>query len=295
MSIQVIGHRGARGLLPESSISGFAKALELGVDMIELDVGITRDEILVVHHDRTLNPDITRDPTGRWLDHESIAICDLTYEELTRYDIGKIKPGTDYERQFPHQQSRDGSRIPTLEDVVTLVRANRQPIIFCIEAKYLPMQPESTHPLEKFTQILVDEIVRLNLASTSIIHSFDWQITHAIRDGVPGLRAWHLTSRLPSFDTLHDSLNGIFTFGLQLSDFHGSIPEMIAAADGEVWNSDYQSLNANSIQEAQRLGLKTYAWTVNYEDDFQELYDAGIDGIITDYPDRLLKFLEKRT
>ena len=290
--MKVIGHRGARGLLPESSLPGFAKAIDLKVDMIELDVGITKDETVVVHHDFTLNPEFTRDGTGNWIETNTIRICDLAYEELLQYDIGMIKPGSDYQNQFPHQKSRTECSIPTLEEVVSLVDATGQNIIFCIEAKYLPKNPLPTHPLDKFSEVLADEIIRLDIATTSIIQSFDWQIAQAIQKLVPRLDAWHLTSQMPSYNTLDESLDGRLTQGMRLPDFGGSVPKMVAAAGGDVWSCDVQTLTAELIDEAHELGLKVYCWTVNSETDFQRLYAAGIDGIITDYPDRLINFLE---
>lgn len=292
MSVQVIGHRGARGLLPESSLPGFAKAIDLKVDMIELDIGITRDEKVVVHHDFTLNPEITRDCNGNWIESNSINICDLTYEELFQYDIGMIKPGSDYRNQFPHQNSHNGCRIPTLEEVVSLVSASGQDIIFCIEAKYLPKEPLPTHPLEIFSEVLANEIIRLDIATTSIIQSFDWQIAQVIQKLVPRLDPWHLTSQMPSYNTLDESLYGKLTQGMRLSDFDGSVPKMVVAAGGEVWSCDVQTLTAELVDEAHELGLKVYCWTANSETDFQMLYAAGVDGIVTDYPDRLINFLE---
>ena len=292
MSVQVIGHRGARGLLPESSLPGFAKAIDLKVDMIELDIGITRDESVVVHHDFTLNPEITRDCTGNWIDNNSIRICDLSYEELLQFDIGMIKLGSDYRNQFPHQASRNGCRIPTLEEVVSLVNASGQTVILCIEAKYLPKEPLQTHSLEKFSEVLANEIIRLEIATTSIIQSFDWQIAQVIQKLVPHLDAWHLTSQMPSYNTLDESLDGKLTQGMRLSDFGGSVPKMVAAAGGKVWSCDFQTLTAELIDEAHELGLKVNSWTANTETEFKSLYAAGIDGIITDYPDRLISFLE---
>ena len=134
--------------------------------------------------------------------------------------------------------------------------------------------------------------MRLDIATTSIIQSFDWQIVQAIQNLVPRLDAWHLTSQMPSYNTLDESLDGILTQGMRLSDFGGSVPKMVAAAGGDVWSCDVQTLTAELVDEAHELGLKVNCWTVNSDTGFQRLYAAGIDGIITDYPDRLINFLE---
>ena len=99
-ALDLQGHRGARGLLPENTLPSFQRALELGVTTLELDIAITKDGVLVIHHDPTLNPDITRDASGRFLEQRGPAINSLTWAQLQTYDVGRIKPGTDYARQF---------------------------------------------------------------------------------------------------------------------------------------------------------------------------------------------------
>ena len=95
------GHRGTRGLAPENTIAAFARALEIGVTTLEFDVGLTRDGVVVVSHDRRLNPDHTRDAEGKFLDREGPAIRSLTFAELRQFDVGRLKPGTRYASNFP--------------------------------------------------------------------------------------------------------------------------------------------------------------------------------------------------
>ena len=116
------GHRGARGLAPENTLPAFRKALEIGVDTIECDMAITKDDVVVIHHDLRLNPDTTRGPDGQWLDKPGPNISDLTFDELQKYDVGRIKPGTKYAQDFPDQQPADGTRIPRLSDLFDLVK-----------------------------------------------------------------------------------------------------------------------------------------------------------------------------
>ncbi|HYD57244.1 MAG TPA: glycerophosphodiester phosphodiesterase family protein, partial [Burkholderiales bacterium] len=125
-TIDLQGHRGARGLLPENTLAGFQRALELGVTTLELDIAITKDGVLVIHHDPTLNPDITRDASGRFLEARGPAIHSLTWEELQKYDVGRLKPGTPYARNYPDQQPVDGARIPRLADLFEKVQGNRK-------------------------------------------------------------------------------------------------------------------------------------------------------------------------
>ena len=97
------GHRGARGLLPENTLPAFERALDLGVTTLELDIAITSDGVLVIHHDPTLNPAITRDASGQFLEKRGPAIHSLTWAQLQAYDVGRLKPGSDYARPYPDQ------------------------------------------------------------------------------------------------------------------------------------------------------------------------------------------------
>ena len=115
VAFELQGHRGARGLMPENTLPGFATALSIGVTALELDVGLTLDGIVVVSHDRQLNPSIVRTSDGGWLTSPGPALRDLTLAQLRRYDVGRILPDTKHHRAFPEQAHIDGARIPTLE------------------------------------------------------------------------------------------------------------------------------------------------------------------------------------
>ena len=168
------GHRGARGLAPENTLPAFAKALSIGVTTLELDAGITEDGVVVVCHDRRLNPDIARGPDGRWLSGRTRTIRELTFQELQRYDVGRIRPGSDYSKRFQDQRRMDGVRIPRLADVFALVRhARNDAVRFNIETKISPLAPEDTVGPEEFARALI-EVVRANgMASRTIVQSFD--------------------------------------------------------------------------------------------------------------------------
>jgi len=103
------GHRGARGLMPENTLASFATALSIGVNTIELDVGATRDGVIVVTHNPRLEPVSTRNENGEWLSGTGPAIRTLTLNELQKYDVGRLKPATQYQRRFPDQVAVDGS------------------------------------------------------------------------------------------------------------------------------------------------------------------------------------------
>src|SRR5262249_51971650 len=116
------GHRGARGLAPENTLAAFETALAIGVTTLELDLAMTRDDVLVVSHDRRLNPDHPRAPDGNFLEAEAPPIRSLTFAELQRYDVGRLKPGTSYAKSLPEQRALDGTRIPALTELFDLVK-----------------------------------------------------------------------------------------------------------------------------------------------------------------------------
>ena len=140
------GHRGARGLAPENTLPAFATALSIGVTTLELDVGVTRDDVIVVSHDPYLNPDLAR-LGGAWIPARGPTIRSLEFAELQRYDVGRINPDSRYSKTQPQQQPVDGTRIPRLADVFALTRrAGNHDIRFNIETKISPLSPVDTLP-----------------------------------------------------------------------------------------------------------------------------------------------------
>ena len=139
------GHRGARGLFPENTIPGFEGALALGVTTLEMDVGLTRDGVLVVHHDTRLNPEHTRGPGGAWIEPPVPALHELTFAELAAFDVGTIRPGTRLEAKFPNQKGLTGVGIPALADVLARAEAlSCGTVRYNIEAKTSPEEPNDT-------------------------------------------------------------------------------------------------------------------------------------------------------
>src|ERR1043165_7435223 len=109
-ALYVQGHRGARGHAPENPLPGFARALELGVSTFELDVGVSREGVVVIHHAPRLSPEVPRGPDGPGVAAPAPLIRELDFDELQRYDAGRIQPGSEYARRFPRQQPVDGAR-----------------------------------------------------------------------------------------------------------------------------------------------------------------------------------------
>lgn len=284
-------HRGGRGLAPENTLAAFERALEIGVTTLELDVGITADGVVVVAHDPSLNPYLARDARGEWLAAKGPSLRSLTLAQVKTYDVGRIKPGTPYASQFASQQPRDGTRIPTLAEVFALVKERGATgVRFNIETKLSPLAPEETANPEVFANSLVNAVREAGLAGRVTVQSFDWrtlQIVQGLDNTIPTA---YLTIQTANTDNVN---HGAWTAGMKLAD-HGSIPKMVKAAGGAIWSPNGGALKAEDVKEAQALGLKVLPWTINSEADMERLIGWGVDGIITDYPDRLREVMHKR-
>jgi glycerophosphoryl diester phosphodiesterase len=287
--LDIQAHRGARGLLPENTLPAFARALSIGVTTLELDCAITRDGVVVVSHDSTLNPEITRGPDGQWITRDDLPIAQFTFGELQRFDVGCIDPACDYAKRFPHQQPIDGTRMPRLADVFALARkAGNDSVRFNIETKISPLHPERTVAPDVFARALIKEIESNALQARSVVQSFDWRTLVVVQHEAPQIQTSYLSAQQPFTDNIlaHENMSP-WTAGLHVSQFGGSVPRMVHAAEGAIWSPCSNDIDAASVQEAHALGLKVVVWTVNTEADMQRMLALDVDGIISDYPDVL--------
>jgi glycerophosphoryl diester phosphodiesterase len=288
-SLDLQAHRGGRGLMPENTLPAFAHALALGVTTLELDCAISRDGVLVVSHDAVLNPDITRGPDGTWLAQAGPPIWHLTYDQLQRYDVGRIKPGSAYAARFPGQQAVDSARVPRLDEVFELVRrAGNEAVRFNIETKISPLEPGRTPAPEAFARKLIEAVRAAQLQQRVTVQSFDWRTLQIVQQQAPDIATVYLTAQQNFMDNiLAGEAESPWTAGLRVRHFDGSIPRMIKAAGGAVWSPYYGEVTRENVQQAQALGLRVVVWTVNTEADMRRMIDFGVDGVISDYPDRL--------
>jgi len=290
------GHRGARGLWPENTLVGFARAIELGVSALELDCAVTRDGVVVVTHDPELNPDCTRDARGRFLLEPGPAINTLTYEQLESYDVGRLRPGSAYAARFPQQRPVDGERIPRLTEVLTLVRTRgRGRVRVAIEVKTFPEQPHLTAPPEAFARSLQHAIELTATAALASVLAFDWRVLRAMQHLMPQIAITALTEQQPGEDTvrLGSPRPSPWLGGLDPADFGGSIARLVKASGAGTWGPDYLDLDAVRVEQAHALGLRVVPWTVNEPAAMERLLGFGVDGMISDRPDLLRALLEK--
>jgi glycerophosphoryl diester phosphodiesterase len=291
------GHRGARGLAPENTLVAFARALGLGVTTLEMDLAVTRDGVVVVSHDPALNPDITRGPDGRWLESPTPRILELTHADLRRYDVGRLRPGSPYATQYPDQVPADGTRIPTLREVYDLARrAGNDEVRFNVETKIDPGRPELTPPPAVFVKAVLDVVRSAKGTDRTMVQSFDWRTLRLVQEAAPGIETVCLTTEELGGGQLERGKPGASAWlgGLDADEHGGSAPRLAAAAKCRVWSPRFRDLSAESLAEAHRLGLRVVPWTANETADMKALIELGVDGIISDRPDRLREVMRRK-
>jgi glycerophosphoryl diester phosphodiesterase len=294
------GHRGARGLLPENTLPAFETALKIGVDVIELDAGITKDGVIVIAHDPCLNVDLARDKSGAYIQSSTKfgpCITDMTLAELQEFDVGRIRAGSDYAKRFPNQQPIDGTRMPTLSALFAMVREqNNDRVRFNIETKLSPFERTQTLSPEAFVDALLGAIAKEKMLDRVTIESFDWRTLKIVQRDYPRVPTVYLSAQQKFFDNIRvdDRAGSAWTAGLNAHDFDGSVAKMVKAAGGKIWSPYFGDVDEAKIKSAQALGLKVVVWTVNEAKDISRMLDFGVDGIISDYPDRAAEMMRKR-
>jgi glycerophosphoryl diester phosphodiesterase len=292
LALDLQGHRGTRGNAPENTLPAFERALEIGVTTLELDIGVTADGVVVISHDPYLNPAFTRDAAGQWLQGtRGPLLKSLTLAQLQAYDVGRINPDSAYAKTFNLQQPRDGTRIPTLAALFDRVKALQADAVrFNIETKVNPLRPEDTVAPDVMTRALLKVVRDAGMMQRVSIQSFDWRTLRLVQQLEPSIPTLYLTVQTANNDNLQ---TGEWTAGLKFAD-HGSAPKMVKDIGGTIWSPNGGAVTESLVKEAQSLGLKVIPWTINNPADMERLIGWGVDGIITDYPDRLRAVMQAR-
>ena len=299
-------HRGGLGLVTESTPAAFANALEIGVTTLELDVQITEDQHAVVTHDRRVAANKCRDtepafPGDPEYPYVGDYIRDLTLAQVQTLACDKQLP------QHPQQRVVRGARIPLLSEVFQLADCyDAREVRFNVETKVEAGAPEETAPREQFVQITAHEVREAGLLDRVTIQSFDWGALMRMREVEPRLPLVALTNG----DFLQVGQPGASPWlgGIDIDAFGGSLVAAAASfgadaispvhgnpQDGKVGDPDYRPYTtAPLVAEAHDSGLDVIPWTVDDPATMASLMDAGVDGLITDYPDRLRAVMAER-
>lgn len=288
LAFDIEAHRGGRALLPENTLPAFANALSMGVDTLELDISVTKDGVVIVSHDRGLNPDLARKPDGSYVGLPETPFIALPLQEVKTFDVGQIRPDSDYAKTFAAQRAVPGTKIPTLAEVFALVRkSGNTHVRLNIETKIDPTHADETLDPERFVQALLGVIQKGGFADRVMIQSFDWRTLQVVQKQAPKIPTVYLSQQAGAEPTVSATKATVWTAGFNPVDHGGSVPKAVKTAGGAIWSPLFADVTAPIVKEAHDLGLKVVVWTVNRPEDMARLIDIGVDGIISDRPDLL--------
>jgi glycerophosphoryl diester phosphodiesterase len=239
------------------------------VNAVELDVLLTKDRKLVVHHDYTLKADIARTADGKWLQSDGPVINTLTLDELKTYDVGRLKPGTRYAQRYPGQAPADGERIPTLDEVFELIKHNcGRATELWVEIKTNPEKPALTPAPETVADAVLQVVRKQGFANRTRILSFDWRALVQVQKIAPDIPTVYLSIVGARFNTIQPGQPGASPWmaGLDIDDFNGSISKAIKAAGGKYWASYYKDLSYRREDAAshRKAGRRYYHQPTGY-------------------------------
>jgi glycerophosphoryl diester phosphodiesterase len=265
------GHRGARGLMPENTIPSMKKAIDLGANVLELDVIITGDNKVLVSHDPYFNDIIATTPEGNFMTKKEAnekILYRMPYDSIRRYDVG-MKPHP----EFPRQQKIKAYK-PLLSELIdsceAFAKQKRIPIRYNVEIKSREGFDGVRHPEPKtFVDMVVKVIQDKNITTRTKIQSFDVRPMQYLNKTYPSITSAYLADRAAgSYDEQFAKL--------------GFTPD--------IYSPQYMLVTKEMVERCHRQGMKIVPWTVNNAEDMKRLIDLGVDGIISDYPDLFAHF-----
>jgi glycerophosphoryl diester phosphodiesterase len=260
------GHRGTRGLMPENIIPSMYKAIDHGVNTVEVDIVISKDKQVVISHDVYFHPDITTTPDGKHLtskEAQKLLLYEMNYDEIRKYDVG-MKPHKD----FPQQQKLPAYK-PLFGELVdstdAYARHKGVEIMYNIELKTNPAHDGTkTPPVEEFVDLVMTVVKEKNIENRSYLQSFDFRPLQILHKKYPGI----VTAVLISGSDKR-------TLEQQLAEL-GYTPEM--------YSPHYSLVTEELVAACHSKNIKLIPWTVNTVEEMKKMKALGVDGIITDYP-----------
>ncbi|HET9056916.1 MAG TPA: glycerophosphodiester phosphodiesterase [Chitinophagaceae bacterium] len=266
------GHRGCRGLMPENTIPAMLKALDIGVTTLEMDVVITKDKQVVLSHEPFFNHEISTKPDGSLVsdgEEKNFNIYQMSYAEVRKWDVGS-RPHP----RFPDQQKLKVYK-PLLGELIDSVEKylkekKLRPVYYNIETKSLPIGDSVFHPLpDEFVELLMSVIKAKKIEDRVIIQSFDFRTLQIIHQKYPGIKIAALVEGSDSF------------FPEKEIKKLGFIPT--------IYSPYYLLVNESLVNYCHDNNIKLIPWTVNSISDARRLVNMGVDGIISDYPNIMIK------
>jgi len=249
------GHRGCRGLLPENTMPAFERALELEVTTLEFDLQVTRDRVVIVAHDQQLNPALCRYDDGSKVTRA--AFKDLDYDDLTHIECGSRRAAG-----FGEQQTVPNARIPMFVEVLTLARDADYPVRVSVEIKL--QDARKAIPVDEFARLVVDGLRATGMETRAIVQSYEPAALRAVAALAPEIPRAILVRKRARYDAA------------------------IEESNATILSPKHPSLRQEDVDSMQARGIPVVPWTVNDPPDIRRVLGLGVDGIISDYPDRVI-------
>ena len=264
--VEVYGHRGARARRPENTVPGFEYAVGIGVDVLELDVRVTRDSRLLVSHEPRPDVHLCLGPNGEALKSPPL-FMEMTLEQVAGYDCGTLR-----NPKFPKQRPVPGTRIPTLGEVFEAVSRMSVPaaktVRFYIELKSLPELPRESPPPEELARLVVEELRRRGMLSRVVLQSMDYRTLRAARSLEPTVKIAALSR-----------------------NFLEDLPKTAAELKADDIAPYRRLVSERLVEAVHKAGARVVVWTVDEPEEWGALLRDKVDGIITDDPEALIGYL----
>lgn len=288
-------HRGGRGLTIEESLAGFAKALDIGVTTLELDIVLTADKVPLIWHDPTILDTKCSDTAPAFPDDPQFPYVGKLVHDLTHTQVQTLDCGSRTLAEYREQQAVPGNRIATLSDLFALTRSRNADVLFNVETKVEAEHPEQSATPKEFVDTILGAVNAAGVADRVDIQSFDWRtlaLVHQANPSIPLVALYDDTTFVPGSRWLGS---------VRYEDFPDDPIGAAKAAGATVISPGYSvpygqkvgecgfALVADRayVERAHREGLKVIPWTVNDAATIAAQIDTGVDGVITDYPDRM--------
>ena len=288
-AVQIYAHRGTRLYFPENSIPAYEFAVRMGADWLDADLRLTKDGHVVIFHDSVLSPSCVKDMNNQWVT-SSIAIEDLTLEQLKHYSLSSPKPGSNFARLFPYVNATSVIKIPTLAEAVhTLDLYAGYPVKWQLEIKTdSPGSDQDRY--QRITQKVVELIQSHHLQNRVELQAFDWRVLKLVHHMDSSIHtAALLSSDTVSFDRIDSPLDGVWTAGLRPQDFDWNYPKMAAILGATCFEPYEMEVTPTMIEQAHDLGMKVVTWhwaeKQGVWSDWKrsnQLLNWGVEGLIVD-------------
>ncbi|WP_040811896.1 glycerophosphodiester phosphodiesterase [Nocardia concava] len=290
-SFDLQAHRGGRGMTIEESLPGFAKAIELGVSTLELDIVLTKDKAPLIWHDPKIQAEKCTDTAPAFPDDPQYPyvgklVHDLTFEQVHTLDCGKKLAG------FPEAQELPGNkiaRLPELFDLVKTYPGAFDALRYNVETKVEAEHPEQSATPEEFVDVILGAVAAANATDKVEIQSFDWRSLPLVKAANPSIPTVAL------YDDTTFKPNSAWLGPVHYEDHVGDPLAAIKALGANISSPDYKLMtSAEYVRKAHDLDIKVIPWTVNDKDAIGQILDQGVDGLITDYPNRAREVMQDK-